>query len=200
MALGGPVEDAIVAVNNDFPDALAAGNVATHGRVPILLTEESELPEVTAAALEDLVAGGGEVLVVGGTGAISEDVEGDIQALGMSTRRIAGADRLATGLALVEEAVARGASLEPTILASAGNYPDALAAVPAAYQLGGVVVLVHPEGLDQGAIADFLALHAEEIDTILLAGGPAALSEAIDAEALEAIVAADETATTRRHR
>ena len=192
VALGGPVEDVLLAVNNDFPDALAAGNVATHGRVPILLTEANDLPGVTSDALEALVADGGEVVVVGGTNAVSADVEAAVNDLGLTTRRIAGANRLETGLALVEEAIARGASREPTILASAGNYPDALAAVPAAFHAGGVVILVHPDGLAEGAIGDYLAAHADEIDTALLAGGPAALSEGLDAEAMSAIAAESE--------
>lgn len=70
--------------------------------------------------------------------------------------------------------------------------------MPAAFQLGGVVILVDPRGLDAGAVAEYLAANAGAIATILLAGGPAALTEAIDVEALSAIATAGEPVPTGR--
>ncbi|NLG23270.1 MAG: S8 family serine peptidase, partial [Actinomycetales bacterium] len=58
--------------SGNFPDALAGAALAGHQGVPVLLTKSDHVPAVLAEALERL--GAGEVVVLGGPDAVSEDV------------------------------------------------------------------------------------------------------------------------------
>lgn len=78
--------------------------------------------------------------------------------------------------------------LEPSILASGVNFPDALAPGPVAHQLGGSLLLVDPlELASSAATADLLDANADEIDTLVIAGGVQAVSQAVEDQALAAI-------------
>jgi putative cell wall-binding protein len=94
-------------VNNPtqgFADALAAGAMAADERWPILLSDTGSLTPIT----RDYLSGSPvqRVMIVGGTAAISTQVEQELQALGLGTERIAGDSRAETA---VEVAKARGA-------------------------------------------------------------------------------------------
>lgn len=66
-------DTAILVTGQDFPDALAAAPLAHSLDAPILLTATDSVPAPTRAALEEL--GVTDVVLVGGTAAISEAVE-----------------------------------------------------------------------------------------------------------------------------
>ena len=75
-------EDAVdvvfVASGRTFPDALAVTPVAGLAEAPLLLTEPTELPDVTGDALARWMPG--EVVIAGGASAVSEDVVRAIRA------------------------------------------------------------------------------------------------------------------------
>ena len=90
-------------------------------------------PAATQEALRYDVGGGSleQVVVVGGPGAVSEQVVRDVQALGLSVRRLAGADRQETAVEVFEFAEQEfGWTLEHVNLARGDGYADALAAAP----------------------------------------------------------------------
>jgi len=185
--LGGPVSQAIVTRADNFADALAAGALATTGRAPILLTTSTDLPAVTAEALDEVVDGV-RVFLAGGPEAVGAGPEDQLTAGGFTVERLAGGDRYATAVAVVREAVAQGADVEPTVLASGRNWPDALAAIPAADRLDGIVLLVDPADINASpATRDFLAGQAEPIDTVLIAGGTEAIAPLVQTQALDLI-------------
>ena len=76
----GPEGLALLASGEAFPDALAAGALAAAEQVPLLLTARDALPEATEAALRDL--GVTEVVVAGGTAAVTPAVTDRLAALG----------------------------------------------------------------------------------------------------------------------
>lgn len=189
VALGGPVSQAIVARADDFVDALAAGNVATTGRAPLLLTPTDELADATAAALERDVEGDA-VFIAGGDQAVDATVEQALADAGYSPTRLAGSERYATARVIADEAIAQGADPDPALLASGVNFPDALTAVPAAHQLGGLVLLVDPFDLaDSGATETFLTENVGVITTVIVAGGVEAIADEVVAQ-VEAILGA----------
>lgn len=199
VARGGAVPLAIVARARNFADALAAGNLGAAQRAPVLLTEQSGLSPATLDALRRLDPA--EVVVAGGRDAIPDDVVAAIREAGFSVRRIGGATRVDTALMLAEQAQANGAGIQPAVLANAYNYPDALAAVPAAHAMGGVLVTVDPAGADaelNQQVLDFLAEDADALDTVFIAGGPIAIDRSLDAAALAAITTDAEAAGTGR--
>lgn len=187
VAVGGPVDQAILARADQFADALAAGNLAAAGRAPILLTGSDALDQTTEEALDDLLDQGEEVFVAGGQAAVSDDAASSVSAAGYRTTRLAGAERYATGAALVTEAVSQGAGFSTVMLASGTDFPDALAAGPTAHALDGVLLLVDPLDLaDSRATQTLLEDNAGDVERLLVAGGVQAVSQAVfdDATAL----------------
>ncbi|HEX9889364.1 MAG TPA: PKD domain-containing protein [Nitriliruptorales bacterium] len=183
VRLGGPVDEAIVALGSHadpdkaWPDALVAGNLATAARAPVLLSSGSKLPAATRDALRGVVAGT-RVWIAGGEAAVGSSVERVLKGDGWDVRRLAGPDRYATAVVVTDEARRRGAGTDPVVLASGRNFPDALAATGTAWKLGGVLLLVDPgDLLRSDATYAWLRHHREAVDTVVLAGGPAAVSD-----------------------
>jgi putative cell wall-binding protein len=79
------------------------------------------------------------VFVLGGTGAISQAIEDQLEAGGLAVTRLAGASRYATAVAVARHLGAGAASPDALFLATGLNFPDALSAGAAAgsYWLGG---------------------------------------------------------------
>ena len=91
---------AVVASGEVFADALVAGAFATRGRHPVLLTPADELHDSATAYLRDLRVE--HVVLMGGTAALSAEVEASIRALGIRVRRLAGATRYDTAVKAAE--------------------------------------------------------------------------------------------------
>ena len=147
-------EWAIVATGAGFADALSAGGLAGLLGCPILLTAPGSLSPEAASALSQL--GCTKVIVVGGTGAVSTACAKQIQATGdvEKVERVAGADRYATCQAIYEYGRdAAGGWRAAPVVASALNYPDALAAAPYCYAAGAPMLLVGGQLTDAQASA-----------------------------------------------
>lgn len=166
-----------------WPDALSASGLAASRGIPILLATQGSLPAETAEALE----GGDDVLVVGGTAAVGDEVASAVDELTGDVRRLAGATRYGTSAAVAEEALARGSDLSATWVATGLDFPDALAAGAAAGAGDTTVLLVDGQGLDASPESRaFLAEHADVIDTVAVAGGVHAVAAPV-AEELAAL-------------
>lgn len=156
-----------------WPDALSAGQLAGHARRPILLVTPDGVPQVTNDTLAELSTS--TVTVIGGSGAIPDDVMGDLAA--PNRRRIGGVTRFDTARRVAEAAVAAGASDGLALVATGTNYADGLAAGPVAVHLGGVLLLVAPGHLaDSPHAHDWFADRKSRLDTIVIAGGTGAVS------------------------
>lgn len=177
--LAGPAQTAVLARADGFADALAAGRLAAQAGGPVLLSGTDRLPQATEQALEELVAGQ-QIYLAGGRAAIGAGPQRQVEQAGFTTRRLAGPERYATAVAVAAEAARLGADLTPVLLASGADFPDALAAGPAAHALGGTVLLVAPDDLDNSAATrDYLARHAEAVGAGFVVGGPAAVSDRV---------------------
>ena len=94
---------AFIVRGDSFADAVIAGP-ATFGPAdsasafPILLVQRDRLPDSVKTTLQGL--GITNVLIVGGTAVVSDATKRQIEALGVTTFRIAGADRYGTATAL----------------------------------------------------------------------------------------------------
>jgi putative cell wall-binding protein len=157
-----------------WADALAVGAAAAHAGRPILLTATDGLPPETAAALEALDPE--TAVIVGGTAAVSETVSSAVAAAGASVTRIGGATRYETSALLAEHGLELGLGAASIWVATGRNWPDALAAGPAAARDGAVLLLV--DGVDLGlspATRDWVAARDEARFGWIL-GGTAAIS------------------------
>ena len=168
-----------LASGEGFPDALSAAGVASALGAPVLLTTAGELPEETAAALD----GETDVTVVGGRGAVSDVVLAEVDGLARTVTRLSGPDRYATSAAVARQALTDGANPAVTWIATGRDFPDGLVAGAAAGRDNGLLLLVDGQGLSgSSATRDVLAEQAGSITALRIAGGRAAVTEAVEAE------------------
>jgi len=166
---------AFVATGFDFPDALAAAASAAFTGRPILLVAPGGIPPATAEALE--VTGREEVVVLGGPAAVSQDVEAGLAREGRTVRRLAGASRFETAAAVYDDSLTAGLDPAGAWLATAFDFPDALAAGPAVAAVGETLLLVDGAYLDRGvATAQRLRDHRDVLRRVVLLGGDAAIA------------------------
>jgi putative cell wall-binding protein len=169
----GTVDTVFVAAGGNFPDALAGSAIAGHLGAPLLLVASNSVPAATAAALSRLEPD--TVVILGGTNAISANVETALGAYG-TTVRLAGANRYETAVAISQYGFPGHNSANEVVIASGLGYADALSAGPAAAVLGGPLLLTEPGALPQ-AIRDEIVRLAPS--RIVVVGGPAVVSDAV---------------------
>lgn len=170
--------DAAIVVNGlGFADALTAGPMAAAQGLPILLTTPEALHPDAENALLNLDIE--QVLIVGGTAAVSDDVFRRIFSLGIDVRRIAGASRQETAARVANVAV--GELLFPAdrvLLARPDNPADALAGGIR----GGTVLapILLTESVDRlgAAGTNFIRDNKATIATVEALGGTASVGDA----------------------
>jgi putative cell wall-binding protein len=175
------VPTAYVVARSRTGDAVAAG--AAGG--PVLLVDQNGVPDATAAELRRLAPR--RIVVVGGTGAVSDAV---VARLGAT--RVAGRDRYETSAALAEDAHRPGVPV--VYVVNGSSVADGLVAAAAASHDGGVVLLVERDVVPAAVGAAIKALRPARAVAV---GGTAAVSDAVVA-ALGAtrIAGADRYATS----
>lgn len=176
---------AIVATGANFADALAVGPAVVHAQYPLILTTGTALSASAAQQLTDM--GVTNVVIVGGTGAVSTAVETAIKGMGITiTARLSGTDRTQTAAAIATwetTSVANGGlgMAQATVhIANGANFPDALAAGPVAGSGAGAVILLSlsPTTLGAGA-PTYLAGLTGTVTTLNALGLTGAVSPAV---------------------
>ena len=161
----------LVANGLNFPDALAGGPAAAYLDAPLLLVRPDEIPDATRLELQRLAPA--QIVVLGGTGAVSAAVQSELGTYASSgTGRLGGADRYATAVAI--SAILPNS--RSVLLASGGNFPDALAGGPAAARLGAGLLLVQPTTTPAATGSELALLRPIWVSTL---GGPASVSDAV---------------------
>lgn len=119
-------ETVVVATADNYPDALTASYLAASCGAPILLVSNNDASRATVENyIKSHVEEDGLVYIIGGVGAVSDSFEKAVKTDGFEVKRLAGANRYDTNLAILEEAGYDGGDL---IIAKGSNYPDALSA------------------------------------------------------------------------
>lgn len=135
------VDVVYLATGLGFADALSAGAAAAAVEGAVLLSPPDRLPPEIAEAIRTL--GPSEVVLVGGTVALSAGIEAEVSGLGVATiRRISGSNRYTTSAAVSADTFGLGVS--SVLLATGANFPDALAGAAAAGELGVPLLLTEP--------------------------------------------------------
>jgi putative cell wall-binding protein len=189
-----PGRTAILASGLNFPDALAAGPLAFRGAgksapVPLLLTNQASVPAVTLAALTNL--GISNVIVAGGTSAVSDAAVAQLTSAGYSVRRIAGANRQATATALAEALINEWFFSPLAVSVARGdNFADVLPGGPSAGFAGQAILLTgSPTNLstDTGSfLSRWVATFDFELGAFEILGGTSAIPSAVVQAALDA--------------
>ncbi len=194
------VNTAIVAVGSNFADALSVAPVVVTKHFPLVLTNG---PSLSAAAQSTLVnLGIKNVIIVGGTAAVSAATEASIKALGITIAyRIAGADRTLTAASIAtyettstataafpattSYAALNGLSLNiaQVYIARGDGFADALAAgtvaggVGTGATVGAILLTGDPSTLGAG-IPSYLGGKAANVTNLTVLGLTSAVSVA----------------------
>lgn len=173
--------DTVVLTRSDaFADALTATPLAVALKAPVLTTGPNGLDARVLAALK---AGGKvkRVIVVGGTGSVSDAIEKELAAQ-FSTERVAGQDRYETAARVAEKVMqVTGKSSVPVFVASGADFPDALAAGAAAAARGAVILL--SKGSELSPQADAFLRSGKASSTTAVGGQAAAAVKQAGVEA-----------------
>lgn len=163
---------AIVATSRSFHDALSIAPFAYAKRAPIFLTElDGRLSNESLAALRS--GGFRQVCIVGGTAAVSVDVETK-QLSGIPIKRLGGATAYETSNEIAEWCVEQGMSLDTIGIATGSDYYDALAGAALCGKNNAVLVLVSDENC--ATINGFILSHVSALKHGYVFGGTAAVS------------------------
>lgn len=160
-ATGGQVGDQIVIIDND-------GNDAVNGQFAGL----AEGAQVTA---------GGITYQITYTGGDGNDVVLVQKTTNNRTVRLAGADRIATAVAISQDAFPTPFSALAVVLARSSDYPDALAGAPLARAKGGPLLLTDTASLDNRTRGEIQRV-LQPGRTVYILGGVQAVSAAVESE------------------
>ena len=155
-------------------DGLVAAPLAGFRNAPLLLSAPAGLPTVVGDEVARRKAT--TALLVGGEAALGPKVVEDLRSRGVtSVRRLAGADRYATGLEVARE---MGGVREQAVIASgdAGHLVDALAAGGPAADLAWPILLVSRDAVPE---ATRTALTERGVQRTAVIGGVGAISDEV---------------------
>jgi putative cell wall-binding protein len=170
---------AIVASGANFADALSGGPIAYAQGFPVLLTPPDALGPDAHQGFRQL--GIQRVLLLGGTGAVSQNVEDQIKSLSINVNRIAGDDRTDTAAKLADFAINNlGFSNTHVNLANGATGVDALAAGPhAGAERSPILLTASADSLDtgKGANVEYLFRRSPTLQFGHVFGGSSAISD-----------------------
>jgi len=116
----------VLASGENFPDALCAAPLAQKYNAPVLLVEKNSISDSAIGEINRL--GVKNAFIIGGTGVISENIEGQLINLNISYTRIQGIDRYETSVKVAELI----GTTNGAVITSGENFPDALSIAPIA--------------------------------------------------------------------
>ncbi len=168
----------LIARSNDFADALAGAPLAAQVEGPVLLTRPSELQAPVLAEIQRL--GAANVIILGGTAAVSQDVEDALKAENLNVTRRAGLNRFETAGVIANDVggtsvyVAKG--VDPVRPDAA--FADALGVSALAAYQEQPILLVGGDSVPQATLDALDDLGATDATII---GGPGAISDGVEA-------------------
>ncbi len=188
----GTAETVILAsgATRNFPDALTGNFLAGDEQAPILLTQPGSLPRVTSDAFTSLNTR--RVIIVGGTSAVSAEVERQVRSRNITVERVGGIDRYATA-ELVAQRVAGStpatstavgedpSGLRTAILGNGQDFPDILASGPLSFaEAFPIAITPNTSSTLDPRTRD--VLEDLDIERVIIVGGTTAVTPGVEAE------------------
>ncbi|GAM12029.1 bifunctional 2',3'-cyclic-nucleotide 2'-phosphodiesterase/3'-nucleotidase [Mesobacillus selenatarsenatis] len=163
--------ETVVLVRSDqFADALAAAPLAYKYNAPILLTQSDKLNADTKAEIKRL--GAKRVVIVGGTGAVSADIQSTLShKMKLWVKRLGGENRFDTAALVAEEL----GNSKKAILVNGHNYPDAISVAPYAAKNGLPILLT-----DAAALPVETKAALNGVTETILVGGTSVISDKVE--------------------
>ena len=157
----------IVANGTNFPDALAGSYLAAVTGAPIILTNNRS---INMDWFKNNVADDANVYILGGTSVVSSAIEMKLQSY--NVERLAGANRYATNLVILQKAISCGGSSEDILVCTGTNFADSLSA-----SATGKAILLVGKSLNESQKA---YLRSSGCKKIYILGGTAAVDSNIE--------------------
>lgn len=129
---GGGVPAVVLSRDDSFADALAGTPLAADVRGPLLLTPKEQLDPRTEQEIKRVLVPNGQVFLLGGTEAVSDNVASALRASGYTVTRLAGFNRYETAVRIADDIANASGSLTTILLANGNDFHDGLIAGAAA--------------------------------------------------------------------
>lgn len=170
---GWDASDAVVlACSNNFADALAGATLAAQFNAPILLCNNNKLDPSIISEIQRL--GAKRVIILGGTAAISKNIENALNEL-FSVERIFGNTRNGTAAAIAEKLCSKS---DVAFLVSNENYADALSVSSVAAIKNAPILYANPDG--SIPVETAATLKNLGCDNVYIVGGTQAISSSAE--------------------
>jgi putative cell wall-binding protein len=180
--------------NTGWVDSVSCGGHAADTITPILLTETNTLSPATADALTTL--GATSVTICGGPGAVSEEVEAELNNRGLAVRRVRGTNRVETAVEVAKQLFGAADAAGRSFILVNGygdNYGYGLAATPLSAAADAPILLVNTNeptdcGQETGSQATlcYLQTAGDNAATVIVVGAEAVVSAAVFEASAEA--------------
>lgn len=167
---------AYIANGATFPDALSGAPLAGQEPGPMLISTATTLPGAIATELDRLNPG--RIVILGGAGAVSDDVARQLEQYTTGgVTRLAGADRYATSVAISKANV--DGDVPVVYVANGMVFPDALSGAPVAAIQNAPILLTPAGSLPTTVVEELQRLRP---DRIVILGGPGAVTSAVQTQ------------------
>lgn len=140
----------VIARADNYADAITASNVAKAHGAPLIVNNPDTLHPSNREYLLNAQQRGASVILVGGSKALSRNLENEISALGRNVKRIAGEDRIATSIAIANY-VKDKVGANGVMISNGWNYEASVLAGSTAVRTGLVHVLANSGDVDSRA-------------------------------------------------
>jgi len=155
-------------------DGLTASGIAGMENASILLVEKDHIPGATREALQDLKPNKG--IIIGGTSAVSENVENELRSLGIQIDRLSGRSRVETAANVARK---MGNAEEKTAIIVDGNaVVDSLVAGPLAHKGYPILMVNNNRGTIPEETKKVLA--ELKVEKVIIVGGYSVVSEDLE--------------------
>ncbi|MGH4139863.1 cell wall-binding repeat-containing protein [Clostridium sp.] len=174
------VSGVVVTTGYGFADALSISPVAAQKGMPILLTNNGDLPEITKSFLANKTFT--ESYIVGGTGVVSTKIESYLN----NPIRLKGDSRYGTNAAVLNY-FADNFSYDKVYVASGENYPDALSGSVLAASSNSPLILVG-NSINASIMSSVKAQH-DKYKNIIVLGGTSVVADRLATNIVSGVVA-----------
>ncbi len=166
-------EVVILSNYNAFADALSAGPLAYKYNAPVLLTHPGNITPETKIELRRLSPS--KVIIVGGEGSVSKEIENELHNMGISTTRYGGINRFEVSVNIANEF----SNSDSAIVTNSQAFADALSISPYASRNGIPILLTHPTKLTEETRN---YINKNKIKNTYIIGGEGSVSNGVQKE------------------
>jgi cell wall-associated protease len=164
---------AMLVDGTNFPDVITISGLATHLRVPILLTTPPTLTQSTKEKIAEWSIS--DITIGGGTNSVSKQIEDSFTT--QNVRRFGGINRYETASIIAEEVRNTTTNLSDMVLVDGTNFPDGLTVSTLAANFHAPILLTNPTELSD-ITKNKINLWAME--NVLIGGGTNSVSQYIE--------------------